>query len=58
MKLYENQHKPTKTFRLASTTKYILSTITDPEARSVFRRAMIQAQLQSEMKPAKEDKKK
>lgn len=58
MKLYEGLHKPNGHFKLSSTTKYVLSTITDPVMRSVYRRNMIQAQLQSEMRPVKEDKKK
>jgi hypothetical protein len=58
MKNYEGLNKPNKHFKLSSTTKYILSTITDDAARAAFRQNMIQAQLQSEMKPVKEDKKK
>lgn len=54
----ETKMTPTQNFRMNSVTKYLLSTITDPEARSVFKRNMIQAQIQSEMKPVKEDKKK
>lgn len=49
--------KATQNFRMKSTTKYLLSTITDDGARAVFRQNMIQAQLQSEVKPPKEDKK-
>lgn len=50
--------KPTQNFRMNSTTKYLLSTITDADARNAFRQNMIQAQLQSEIKPVKEEKKK
>lgn len=51
-------NKPTSTFKLSSTTKYLLSTITNDADRHVFRQNMIQAQLESEKKPAKETKKK
>lgn len=48
--------KPTKNFKLPAVFKYLASTITDDEKRSVFRRIAIQAVLQSEIKPAKEAK--
>ena len=48
--------KPTSNFKMSSTTKYLLSTITDPEARNAFKANMIQAQLASEIKPVKEKK--
>ena len=41
--------KPGKTFRMNSTTKALLSTIVDPVARNSFKRAMIDAQLCSEV---------
>ena len=50
--------KLTANFRLNSTTKYILSSITDKESRDIFRQNMVQAQLQSEVKPVREEKKK
>lgn len=46
--------KPTKTFRLAKTTKRILATITDPIARNEYKQAMIQAQLVPSQLPKKE----
>ena len=51
-------NKPTQNFKISSTTKYLLSTIVDNDARNTFRRNMIQAQIESEKKPTKEDKKK
>jgi hypothetical protein len=48
--------KPTSNFKMNSVTKYLLSTITDPEARAAFKSNMIQAQLMSEIKPAKDNK--
>jgi hypothetical protein len=51
-------NKPTSHFKLTATTKYLLSTITNDHDRHVFRQNMIQAQLESEKKPVKEDKKK
>jgi len=48
--------KPTSNFKMNSTTKYLLSTIADPEARNNFKNNMIQAQLASEIKPVKEKK--
>lgn len=50
-------NKPTSHFKLSSITKYLLSTIVDDEKRRIFRQNMIQAQLESEKKPVKEDKK-
>jgi hypothetical protein len=49
--------KPTANFRMTATTKYLLSTITDDAARNAFKANMIQAQLQSEVKPPAKDKK-
>lgn len=40
---------PGKTFRMKSTTKVLLSNIVDPVARNSFKRAMVQAQLASEV---------
>jgi hypothetical protein len=48
--------KPTQNFRLSSTTKYLLSTITDAAARNAFKANMIQAQLASEQRPSKDKK--
>ena len=42
--------KPTKTFKLSKTTKRMMCFITDKESRDSFKRAMIQAQLASEIK--------
>jgi hypothetical protein len=50
--------KPTSNFKLSSTTKYLLSTITNDHDRHVFRQNMIQAQIESEKKPVREEKKK
>lgn len=49
-------NKPTKNFRLNSTTKYLLSSIQDADARNIFKANMIQAQLESEKKPEKKSK--
>ena len=45
--------KPTKNFKINKQTKRLLSTILDKNERDVFKANMIQAQLQSEIKPAK-----
>jgi hypothetical protein len=41
--------KPNKTFKMRSTTKTMLATIADPQLRSAWKRAMIEAQLCSEV---------
>jgi hypothetical protein len=41
--------KPGKTFNLKKTTKAMLASITDPVKRNEWKRAMIQAQLASEI---------
>ena len=41
--------KPTKTFKLRKTTKTMLASITDPTQRNAWKRAMIDAQLCSEV---------
>lgn len=46
--------KPTKSFRMAGSTKRLLSTIVCPHERGAFKRAMIQAQLASEQMPVRE----
>jgi hypothetical protein len=43
---------PTKNFRLRRETKAMMATILDPHKRGEFKRAMIQAQLHSEERPA------
>jgi hypothetical protein len=43
--------KPTANFKFQRSFKYLLSTIPDVNERGVFRRALIQAQLQSEVRP-------
>ena len=48
--------KPTSNFRMNSVTKYLLSTITNAEARNAFKANMIQAQLASEQRPSKDKK--
>jgi hypothetical protein len=41
--------KPTKTFKLRKTTKTMLASIVDPVQRNAWKRAMIDAQLCSEI---------
>jgi len=41
--------KPTKTFKLKKTTKTLLASIVDPGQRNAWKRAMIDAQLCSEV---------
>ena len=41
---------------MPSVVKYLMSTITDTGARNDFKRNMVQAVLQSHIKPAKEEK--
>ena len=41
--------KPTKTFKLSSTTKRRMATIVDPVERHAYKNSMIQAQLASEV---------
>ena len=41
--------KPNKTFKLKKTTKTMLASITDPAQRNAWKRAMIDAQLCSEV---------
>jgi hypothetical protein len=50
--------KPNKTFNLSKQTKRFMCTIVDPVARHAYKRAMIQAQLASEViiKSEKRDK--
>ena len=50
--------KPGKTFNLSKQTKRFMATIVDPVARHEYKRAMIQAQLASEVviKSVKKDK--
>ena len=50
--------KPTQNFVMSKQTKRILATILDADSRNAFKANMIQAQLQSEIKPAKEQKSK
>lgn len=50
-------HKPTKTFKLAKVTKTFLASISDKTERDLFKKAMIDAQLASEIVPQKQDKK-
>jgi hypothetical protein len=49
--------KPGKTFNLDKQTKRFMATIVDPQARGAFKRAMIQAQLESEIVPKREPRK-
>lgn len=46
--------QPTKTFNLSKTTKRIMCSMVDAEARNAFKQAMIQAQLQSAFVPKKD----
>ena len=50
--------KSTQNFKMTKTNKRLISTIVDANARNVFRQNMIQAQLQSEVKPEPEKKRK
>lgn len=49
--------KPTKNFKMDSTTKSFLASISNKSERESFKRAMIDAQLESEVVPQKQDKK-
>ncbi len=51
--------KPSKTFRIWKETKRAMATIVDPVQRNIYKSAMIQAQLTSELPPVrdKSDKK-
>ena len=46
--------KPTANFKMAKQTKRLLATIVDKTTRDLYKANMIQAQLQSEVKPVKE----
>jgi hypothetical protein len=50
-------NKPTKNFKMDKMTKSFLSSISDKAERDSFKRAMIDAQLASEIVPQKQDKK-
>lgn len=43
--------KPTSNFKMKKQTKRFMSTIVDPVKRALFKKMMIDAQLQSEIKP-------
>lgn len=43
--------KPTDKFKLSKQTKRMMANIVDAHERGAFKRAMIQAQLQSEIRP-------
>lgn len=47
--------KPTSTFKLSKKTKTMLSFIVDKQKRDLFKRMMIDAQLEAETKPKKDD---
>ena len=49
--------KPSKTFKLSKQTKRFMCTYTDAHARGEYKRAMIQAQLESEIVPKREPRK-
>lgn len=58
MKLENNLAlNPGKTFVLSKTTKRMMTSITDKERRLEFKRAMIQAQLASEIKVSSKEHK-
>jgi hypothetical protein len=46
-------NKPTSTFKLAKTTKTMMSRIADDHARGHFKRMMIDAQLEAQKRPSK-----
>lgn len=48
--------RPTQTFKMAKQTKRLMATIVDADSRNAFKSNMIQAQLQSMIKPVKEKK--
>lgn len=48
--------KPTKTFNLSKQTKRLMASILNKNDRDAFKANMIQAQLYSEIKPAKDKK--
>lgn len=50
--------KPTKSFRLSSTTKHLMATIVDNHARGEFKRMMIQAELAAAERPVNKKEKK
>ena len=49
--------KPTKNFKMDKSVKTFMSLISDKTERDTFRRAMIDAQLVSEITPQKQEKK-
>jgi len=49
--------KPTKMFKMKKSTKTLLGSIANKADRNSFKRAMIDAQLASEIVPQKQDKK-
>lgn len=50
--------KPGKTFKLSKPTKTMLASITDPQKRSEWKRAMIDAELCAAVQPKREPRKK
>jgi len=48
--------KPTSSFKFQRRFKYLLAAIPDAHERGTFRRALIQAQLQSEIRPKEKRK--
>jgi hypothetical protein len=48
--------KPTAAFKMKRSNKYLLARELDPHVRGAFRRALIQAQLQSEVRPREKRK--
>jgi hypothetical protein len=46
--------KPSKNFRIWKETKRAMATIVDPVQRNIYKSAMIQAQLISELPPVRE----
>lgn len=48
--------KPTKTYKMSSTTKRMLASIIDPQERGIQKRLMIQAELAAALAPRREKK--
>jgi hypothetical protein len=48
--------KPTKTYKMSSTTKRMLASIIDPHERGIQKRLMIQAELHAAIAPRREKK--
>jgi len=52
-----NDMKKDKTFKMWKTTKYLMSTIVDKDARNHYKNMMIDAQIAAQTPPPKKEKK-